>query len=163
MLPLSFDTTPLIMHFKLTFYGQPSQTICFCAKILRSNGYVNLKQVCDINIKTCFLHLFAQEMCSSDALPFIGWLSWPFSLSPACPVDGSIRQSLQNVSIPGLSLLVCILFDLFILLSHNCRCLPASSSRCLVLERNSRCLIRSFPLWSWTSLTSSLKVLCTHM
>lgn len=35
---------------------------------------------------------------------------------------------------------------------------PASSSRCLVLARNSRCLRRLFPLWSWTSLTFCLKV-----
>lgn len=44
-------------------------------------------------------------------------------------------------------------------LFDSCRSLPASFSRCLALERNSRCLTRSFPLWSWMSLTSSLKVL----
>lgn len=38
------------------------------------------------------------------------------------------------------------------------RCHPALFSRCPVLEKNSRCLRRSFPLWSWTSQTFSLKV-----
>lgn len=39
-----------------------------------------------------------------------------------------------------------------------CRCHLVSSSKCPVSGRNSRCLKRSFHLWSWTSLTSSLRV-----
>lgn len=41
---------------------------------------------------------------------------------------------------------------LFSWLYHH-RCRPASSSRCLALGRNSKCLTKSFRLWSWTSLT----------
>lgn len=39
-----------------------------------------------------------------------------------------------------------------------CRCHLVSSSKCPVSGRNSRCLKRSFHLWSWTSLTSFLRV-----
>lgn len=44
------------------------------------------------------------------------------------------------------------------LCSAGCRCRRASSSRCLASGRSSRCLRRSFPLWSWTSPTSWTKV-----
>lgn len=44
------------------------------------------------------------------------------------------------------------------LCSACCRCRRASSSRCPALARSSRCLRRSFPLWSSTSQTFCLKV-----
>lgn len=72
------------------------------------------------------------------------------------PVDGSVGQLSQQISSPPeMSSFLCFLISF----SYNCRCHPASSSRCPVLGRNSRCSTGSFPLWSLTSLTSSLKVL----
>lgn len=104
-------------------------------------------------IQFCF-HLFGQEIYLSEAFFFFlgrlssRWLCWTvFSADPLTSWDELI-----------FAYSVCAVCDLLISLSYNCRYHPASSSRCLALGRNLRCLTRSFPLWSWTSQTSCLKV-----
>lgn len=75
------------------------------------------------------------------------------------PVDGSVGKLSEQTTWNLITWVysVCVVFHL-ISSCHHSRCRPASSSRCLALGRNSRCLTKSFPLWSWMSLTSSLKV-----